>query len=152
VLSWIRDHGDANKMSVVSNDETNHRGKRVGVIRCGACGTTLRVRGAACLQKHAVCAAHAAALEGGDAPESKLAIWVREHGEAQKVTMLSQGEPNARGARRWTIQCGACCKTICVDSLSQLQKHTTTAAHAAALEREAGLSTRPGAQRKRPRS
>jgi hypothetical protein len=152
VATWIREHGDANKMTVVSNDEISGTGKCVRSIRCSACGTTLRFKDFNRLQKHAACAAHAAALEGVDAPESKLALWIREHGEAQKVTVLSPDQPNARGVRPWTVQCGACCKTIRVESLRQLQNHTTTAAHAAALEREAGVSTRPDAQRKRPRS
>jgi hypothetical protein len=40
--AWIREHGPANQMTLVSNDEFNSSGRRVWVIPCGACDIRVR--------------------------------------------------------------------------------------------------------------
>jgi hypothetical protein len=133
VATWIREHGDTNKMTVVSNDEFNPGGQRVWVIRCGACDTVLRITGAGGLQKHAACAAHVAALDG-EAPESKVTMWIREHGDANKMTVVSNDEINTGGGRVWLIRCGACDTGIRVTAAGALQRHAACAPHVAALD------------------
>jgi DNA recombination-dependent growth factor C len=133
VATWIREHGDANKMTVVSNDEFNGSGGRVWAIRCSACGTTLRITGPKKLHRHAACAAHTVAVNTARAPESKVATWIREHGDANTMTVVSNNEVNGGGGRVWVMRCGACSTTLRVKSHNDLQKHAACAAHTAAL-------------------
>jgi hypothetical protein len=133
VTTWLREHGDATTMTVVSNDEINGRRRRVWVIRCGACDTVIRVTGAANLQKHATCAAHAAAVDPAHAPASVVATWLREHGEANTMTVVSN-ELNGGAKRVWCIRCDACEKLVRFKRVRNLQSHANCAAHLAALE------------------
>jgi rRNA maturation endonuclease Nob1 len=151
VARWIREHGDANTMTVVSNDEINGNGARVWVMRCNACDTEVRTTSAGQLQLHVGGGRHVAALDPARAPESKVAKWIREHGDANMMTLLPKDDVSARGSSQSTVRCSACDKVIRVGFPSDLQKHVTSAAHAAALAREAGRPKCRGAQRKRPR-
>jgi predicted small metal-binding protein len=129
--AWMREHGDAHKMTVVSDDDVNNSGARVWTIRCAACDTALRVTGAGALQKHTACAPHVAAVASGNAPESKVATWIRAHGDANKMTVVSDDEVNSNRSRVWTIRCAACDTALRVTGAGDLQRHTNGAHHAA---------------------
>jgi hypothetical protein len=116
------------------------------------------------LQKHAACAAHAEALDrvhapdstiprapspahvaavaSGHAPESIVATWMREHGDAHKITVVSDDVNGHRimtnGSYQWmvTIRCAACdtwLRATGAKTLKTLRKHVTSAAHVAAV-------------------
>jgi hypothetical protein len=145
VATWMREHGDANRMTVVSNDETDGRGHRVWVIHCGACGTVLRARAGNQLQTHAASTAHAGAIDSANAREPKVSTWMREHGDANQMTVVSNDEINGSRNRVWVISCAACDKSIRVTGVTALQRHADAAAHSAALSQRS-------APRKRVRS
>jgi rRNA maturation endonuclease Nob1 len=148
LAAWMREHGEANKMTLVSSDERTAGGGRVWVIRCDGCGREIRATGPKVLEAHAACATHAAALDPAHAPEPAVAKWIREHGEANQITVVSH-EVRAHGKRVWVIRCGACDKVLRVPDVHTLQRHV--ALHAAAPEGDDGRPTLRGAQRKRPR-
>jgi hypothetical protein len=63
VVTWIREHGDAN-MGVEM--VLNAKGARAWNVNCGTCGTKLRgVTGVGSLEKHLHCVTHVSALESG---------------------------------------------------------------------------------------
>jgi mRNA-degrading endonuclease toxin of MazEF toxin-antitoxin module len=148
VVAWIREHGDAHKMTVVSNVDVNSSGARVWIIRCAACDTALRATGAQTLQVHAASAAHVTAVASGRAPKSSVAAWIRENGDAHKMTVVSNDEAYSCGARVWTIRCAACDTALRVTGAAMLQTHAACAAHAGALD----PAHARGVQRKRSRS
>jgi phage FluMu protein Com len=148
MAAWIREHGDANKMTVVSNDEITASKHRVWAIRCAACDKVLRAVSVDNLQTHASCFAHAGALDPAHAPESKVAAWIREHGDANKMTVVSNDEITAGKHRVWTIRCAACDTVIRTAGVYNLQRHAACAAHAGALD----PAPARGVQRKRSRS
>jgi hypothetical protein len=139
----MREHGDANTMTVVSSEKTV--GKRVWAIHCGACGTVLRVTDGHRLQAHAASNAHAGAIDPAHAREPKVATWIREHGDANKMTVVSNDETGSCGHRVWVISCAACDKSIRVTGVWALLRHTDAASHDAALSQRS-------APRKRARS
>jgi hypothetical protein len=104
--AWLREHGPANRMTLVSNDEFNSAGRRVSVVRCGVCGTDINGTSATHFRKHADGATHAAALHPDTAAESKPAAWLREHGPANQMTLVSNDEFRASGVRVWVLRCG----------------------------------------------
>jgi DNA recombination-dependent growth factor C len=134
VAAWIREHGGAHQMTVVSDDDVDSSGNRVWTIRCAACDKALRATGAYTLQRHAASAAHVAAVASGNAPESAIAAWIREHGDAHKMTVVSNDEVSCNGARVWTIRCAACDIVIRATRVNNLQRHVASAAHAGALD------------------
>jgi hypothetical protein len=148
IAAWIREHGDAHKMTVVSNDDVNNSGARVWAIRCDVCGTVIRTIGVCDLQKHAASAAHAGALDPAHVPVLKVAAWIREHGDAHKMTVVSSDEVYSSGARVWTIRCAACDTVIRAIGVDHLQRHAASAAHAGAID----PAHARGVQRKRSRS
>jgi hypothetical protein len=125
--AWLREHGPANKMTLVSNDAGKWD------IHCDACGIDIRGTGAAQFQQHAERKGHAAALQSGCGSKLKLTAWLREHGPANQMTLLSSGFTSS-GARVSLVRCGACSKDIRIAGAAQFQQHTGTAKHAAALE------------------
>jgi hypothetical protein len=149
MTAWIREHGGANQMTVVSSDEVSNNGRRVWVTRCDACATHIHAVAAQCLQHHANSARHAAALQPGTAPESGAAAWIREHGATNQMTFVSNDEVDTSGKRVWVIHCTACGRDVRGSSVARFRKHADCAEHAAALE---GGRLSPAAQRKRSRS
>jgi hypothetical protein len=130
---WIREHGDANKMSLVSTDEMTASGTRVHVVKCGACSKEIRVQELKTLLRHVDNATHVAALERG--PETKISAWIREHGGANTMSLASN-EISAGGkrVRLHVVKCGTCSKDIRVQYVSGLLRHVDCAAHVSALE------------------
>jgi hypothetical protein len=147
VDAWIREHGDANNMTLLSRDERTSSGARVHVVRCGTCSTDIRVTTMANLQIHLDSAAHVSKLQSGRAPETKVVAFIREHGDANNMTLLSSDERTNCVRGRWVVRCGACNVDLSADSAHQLLLHTGCGRHIAAL---APKSERPPL-RKRPR-
>jgi hypothetical protein len=147
VVTWIREHGDANTISLVSNDETTATRQRVHVVKCGACRMDIRAIQLNHLLNHVDSAAHVAALESGRAPEYKVNAWIREHGEANTMSLVSNDEMSASGNRVYAVKCGACSKEMRVRGATHLQCHVDSATHVAALHSK----TERLALRKRPR-
>jgi hypothetical protein len=139
--AWLREHGPANQMTLISNDNVDARGKRLWVIHCGACGTELRGKGADNFQHHADSATHAAALQSGCAVVSKLAVWIRDHGPGNQMTLVSS-EVDSSGRSKSVVRCGACSTDLRGCSAADFQRHADSAAHAAALEGRAALRKR----------
>jgi macrodomain Ter protein organizer (MatP/YcbG family) len=134
VDAWIREHGDANKMTVLSSDDITSNGNRVYVVKCRTCNKDLRVTGADQLQRHVDSAPHVSALEYGCAPKTKVEAWIREHGDANKMAMLSNDDDASSGHRMYVVRCVPCNKNMRFREAEQLQRHVDSAAHVSALE------------------
>jgi uncharacterized protein YecT (DUF1311 family) len=134
VAAWIREHGNANKMTVMSHDERAASRARVYVVKCGVCNTDIRAVGVAHLLQHVASAAHVATRESGRAPETAVNAWIREHGDANTMSLVSNDDMSASGTRVRVVKCGACKTEIRVAGVRGLQIHVDSAAHVAALD------------------
>jgi predicted metal-binding protein len=133
VVTWLREHGDANKMTLLSSDERTS-GQRVYVVRCGTCSKDLRAMNVTALLNHIASPAHVSACESGRAPETNIAAWIREHGDVHKMALLSIGEVASKRHRMHVVRCGTCQMELRVQDLSVLRKHIDSAAHVSAIQ------------------
>jgi hypothetical protein len=134
IVAWIREHGAANKMTLLPSAErrapSTSSGARVYVVKCGTCEMDMRVQSVINLRNHIDCAAHVSALQSGRAPESNVDAWIRAHGAANKMTLQSI----VQAVRRiWVVQCGACNMVLRFESAHQLLLHAGCGRHIAAL-------------------
>jgi hypothetical protein len=149
---WLREHGEANTMTLVSNDETNRHGQRIWVVRCGACDKSYRATAQSFLTQHAVTPVHAAALASGCGQEHPVPRWIRENGDHNMMAVTSNDELRNDGHRAWLVRCGACKKDLRVEAKKRCVSHAASPRHLAALEsHSAPAPALDCAQRKRPR-
>jgi hypothetical protein len=134
IVAWIREHGDANTMSLVSNDEVSAGGKPVHVVKCGACRTEIRVHNFKQLLDHVDASTHVAALASGRAPEHPIDAWIREHGGSNSMTVISNNEVGSTGKPIYTVSCRTCRTEIRATGVNHLLDHVDSAKHVAALE------------------
>jgi hypothetical protein len=71
----------------------------------------------------------ASALESGRAREPKVVAWIREHGGAHNMAVLSKNKLAARTTSVYTVQCGTCGVDLRVSSTHSLQGHVNFVAH-----------------------
>jgi hypothetical protein len=129
-------------MTVLSNGIASN-GRRVYVVKCGTCNKDLRVLELKDLQRHVDSVMHVSALESGCTPELKVPAWLREHGDANKMTALSNDDVTSNGDRMYVVKCRTCNKDMRVTGAKDLQRHVGTATHVSALEECAALRKRP---------
>jgi DNA recombination-dependent growth factor C len=134
VVAWIREHGEANKMTVMSSIEATSKRLRLYVVKCGTCSKELRVKDVGVLQRHLDSATHVSALESGQGPGTKINAWIRKHGGANMMTLVSNDEMTASGKRVHVVKCGACRTEIRAHQIKALLSHVNGATHVAALE------------------
>jgi uncharacterized protein YecT (DUF1311 family) len=121
-------------MTVLSTEMTAS-GKRVLVVKCGACRTEVRASQLNALLNHVDSAAHVAALESGCGREHKVVAWIRDHGDANTMSLVSNDEISASGKCVHVVKCGACRTEIRATELRlfPLLNHVDSAKHVAAL-------------------
>jgi hypothetical protein len=135
IHAWIREHGNANNMTLLSSTEVPYRAAlKVYTVTCGTCSMELRVTRVNNLQHHVDSAAHISALKSGRGRETKVIAWVREPGDTNTKTQLPNAEVTSNGTRVYTVLCGICNTERRVMNVQHLEGHVGSAVHISALD------------------
>jgi hypothetical protein len=124
-------------MTVLSCIEATSTRRRVYAVKCSVCSKDIFVQQVTQLQRHVDCATHVSALESGRAPEHKVDAWIRDHGEASTMTLVSNemlASDTRRARRVLVVKCDARRTEIRAPGLKPLLSHVGSATHVSPLE------------------